>query len=127
MLWAVFFFTLKKQKSYACRVFSVFFISLLLLVSLFFIVILQGDDLHVSCYYIDCNLNAFAISSAQVSIMYVSQNHAAWALFLLNYRFSLSGFVNRDVRNYDLNKAKFIYNDQLGDRKFEQVTVSMLN
>ncbi|KAG4992889.1 hypothetical protein JHK87_026346 [Glycine soja] len=27
---------------------------------------LQGDDLHVSCYYIDCNLNAFAISSAQV-------------------------------------------------------------
>ncbi|XP_020211469.1 uncharacterized protein LOC109796203 isoform X1 [Cajanus cajan] len=27
---------------------------------------LQGDDLHVSCYYIDCNLNAYAISSAQV-------------------------------------------------------------
>lgn len=27
---------------------------------------LQGDDLHVSCYYIDCNLNAHAISSAQV-------------------------------------------------------------
>ncbi|KAL5550686.1 hypothetical protein UlMin_000862 [Ulmus minor] len=27
---------------------------------------IQGDDLHVSCYYIDCNLNAFAISSAQV-------------------------------------------------------------
>ncbi|KAK7395025.1 hypothetical protein VNO78_15566 [Psophocarpus tetragonolobus] len=27
---------------------------------------LQGDNLHVSCYYIDCNLNAFAISSAQV-------------------------------------------------------------
>ncbi|PWA57213.1 hypothetical protein CTI12_AA411190 [Artemisia annua] len=25
-----------------------------------------GDDLHVSCYYIDPNLNAFAISSAQV-------------------------------------------------------------
>ncbi|KAL5166730.1 D-alanine--D-alanine ligase [Glycine soja] len=25
----------------------------------------SGDDLHVSCYYIDCNLNAFAISSAQ--------------------------------------------------------------
>ncbi|XP_057972096.1 uncharacterized protein LOC131160433 isoform X3 [Malania oleifera] len=27
---------------------------------------IQGDDLHVSCYYIDRNLNAFAISSAQV-------------------------------------------------------------
>ncbi|PWA35078.1 D-alanine--D-alanine ligase family [Artemisia annua] len=27
---------------------------------------IQGDDLHVSCYYIDPNLNAFAISSAQV-------------------------------------------------------------
>ncbi|KAF7825465.1 D-alanine--D-alanine ligase [Senna tora] len=27
---------------------------------------IQGDDLHVSCYYIDCNLNAFAISSAQL-------------------------------------------------------------
>ncbi|MED6112269.1 hypothetical protein PIB30_060172 [Stylosanthes scabra] len=27
---------------------------------------IQGDDLHVSCYYIDCNLNAFAISTAQV-------------------------------------------------------------
>ncbi|CAJ1809605.1 unnamed protein product [Sphenostylis stenocarpa] len=27
---------------------------------------LQGDNLHVSCYYIDCNLNAYAISSAQV-------------------------------------------------------------
>ncbi|KAK7339998.1 hypothetical protein VNO77_20689 [Canavalia gladiata] len=27
---------------------------------------LQGDDLLVRCYYIDCNLNAFAISSAQV-------------------------------------------------------------
>ncbi|KAF5476357.1 hypothetical protein F2P56_008083 [Juglans regia] len=26
---------------------------------------IQGDDLHVNCYYIDCNLNAFAISSAQ--------------------------------------------------------------
>ncbi|KAL2330630.1 hypothetical protein Fmac_018211 [Flemingia macrophylla] len=27
---------------------------------------LQGDDLHVSCYYIDSSLNAYAISSAQV-------------------------------------------------------------
>ncbi|XP_043697098.1 D-alanine--D-alanine ligase A-like [Telopea speciosissima] len=27
---------------------------------------IQGNDLHVSCYYIDCNLNAYAISSAQV-------------------------------------------------------------
>ncbi|KAI4356102.1 hypothetical protein L6164_000148 [Bauhinia variegata] len=27
---------------------------------------IQGDDLHVSCYYIDSNLNAFAISSAQL-------------------------------------------------------------
>ncbi|KAI3474259.1 hypothetical protein Pfo_029981 [Paulownia fortunei] len=27
---------------------------------------IQGDDLHVSCYYIDCNLKAYAISSAQV-------------------------------------------------------------
>lgn len=27
---------------------------------------IQGDDLHVSCYYIDPNLNAYAISSAQV-------------------------------------------------------------
>ncbi|KAI5663000.1 hypothetical protein M9H77_22323 [Catharanthus roseus] len=27
---------------------------------------IQGDDVHVSCYYIDCNLKAFAISSAQV-------------------------------------------------------------
>lgn len=27
---------------------------------------IQGDDLHVSCYYIDSNLNAFAISTAQV-------------------------------------------------------------
>ncbi|KAF8397170.1 hypothetical protein HHK36_016077 [Tetracentron sinense] len=27
---------------------------------------IQGDDLHVSCYYIDCDLNAYAISSAQV-------------------------------------------------------------
>ncbi|XP_058737118.1 uncharacterized protein LOC131609444 isoform X1 [Vicia villosa] len=27
---------------------------------------LQGDDLQVSCYYIDCNLNAHAISSARV-------------------------------------------------------------
>ncbi|PHT36522.1 hypothetical protein CQW23_24222 [Capsicum baccatum] len=27
----------------------------------------EGDDLHVSCYYIDSNLNAFAISTAQVS------------------------------------------------------------
>ncbi|GLT54686.1 hypothetical protein SLA2020_278670 [Shorea laevis] len=26
---------------------------------------IQGDDLRVSCYYIDCNLNAYAISSAQ--------------------------------------------------------------
>lgn len=26
----------------------------------------QGDDLHVSCYYIDSDLNAYAISSAQV-------------------------------------------------------------
>ncbi|KAF6152644.1 hypothetical protein GIB67_008081 [Kingdonia uniflora] len=28
---------------------------------------IQGDDLHVSCYYIDCDLKAYAISSAQVS------------------------------------------------------------
>uniref|UniRef100_A0A2P2MLK6 D-alanineD-alanine ligase n=1 Tax=Rhizophora mucronata TaxID=61149 RepID=A0A2P2MLK6_RHIMU len=27
---------------------------------------IQGDDMHVSCYYIDCDLNAYAISSAQV-------------------------------------------------------------
>ncbi|KAI3676209.1 hypothetical protein L1987_85810 [Smallanthus sonchifolius] len=27
---------------------------------------IQGDDLHVTCYYIDSNLNAYAISSAQV-------------------------------------------------------------
>ncbi|XP_050383499.1 uncharacterized protein LOC126800223 [Argentina anserina] len=27
---------------------------------------IQGDDLHVSCYYIDSELNAFAISPAQV-------------------------------------------------------------
>ncbi|KAL3536586.1 hypothetical protein ACH5RR_005047 [Cinchona calisaya] len=27
---------------------------------------IQGDDLHVSCYYIDSNLNAYAISSAQM-------------------------------------------------------------
>ncbi|GAV80851.1 Dala_Dala_lig_N domain-containing protein/Dala_Dala_lig_C domain-containing protein [Cephalotus follicularis] len=27
---------------------------------------IQGDDLHVSCYYIDCDMNAYAISSAQV-------------------------------------------------------------
>lgn len=27
---------------------------------------IQGDDLHVNCYYIDCNFNAYAISSAQV-------------------------------------------------------------
>lgn len=27
---------------------------------------IQGEDLHVSCYYIDSHLNAFAISSAQV-------------------------------------------------------------
>ncbi|XP_071696738.1 uncharacterized protein [Rutidosis leptorrhynchoides] len=27
---------------------------------------IQGDDLHVSCYYIDPNLNSYAISSAQV-------------------------------------------------------------
>lgn len=27
---------------------------------------IQGDDLHVSCYYVDSNLNAYAISSAQV-------------------------------------------------------------
>ncbi|XP_010256985.1 PREDICTED: uncharacterized protein LOC104597236 isoform X2 [Nelumbo nucifera] len=27
---------------------------------------IQGDDLLVSCYYIDCNLNAYAISFAQV-------------------------------------------------------------
>ncbi|PIA59607.1 hypothetical protein AQUCO_00400472v1 [Aquilegia coerulea] len=27
---------------------------------------IQGDDLDVRCYYIDCNLDAFAISSAQV-------------------------------------------------------------
>ncbi|KAK4268487.1 hypothetical protein QN277_025140 [Acacia crassicarpa] len=27
---------------------------------------IQGDDLRVSCYYIDCNLKAHAISSAQV-------------------------------------------------------------
>ncbi|KAJ7961131.1 D-alanine-D-alanine ligase [Quillaja saponaria] len=27
---------------------------------------IQGDDLHVSCYYIDSNLNAHAISSAQM-------------------------------------------------------------
>ncbi|KAE8686916.1 putative short chain alcohol dehydrogenase [Hibiscus syriacus] len=27
---------------------------------------IQGEDLHVSCYYIDAHLNAFAISSAQV-------------------------------------------------------------
>ncbi|KAM3287973.1 hypothetical protein P3S67_021403 [Capsicum chacoense] len=30
------------------------------------ILLLSGDDLHVSCYYIDSNLNAFAISTAQV-------------------------------------------------------------
>uniref|UniRef100_A0A7C8YZN4 D-alanine--D-alanine ligase n=1 Tax=Opuntia streptacantha TaxID=393608 RepID=A0A7C8YZN4_OPUST len=27
---------------------------------------IQGDDLQVSCYYIDCKLNAYAISSAQL-------------------------------------------------------------
>ncbi|XP_024021190.1 uncharacterized protein LOC21385822 [Morus notabilis] len=27
---------------------------------------IQGDDLHVSCYYIDSNINAYAISSAQM-------------------------------------------------------------
>ncbi|KAK1265576.1 hypothetical protein QJS04_geneDACA010708 [Acorus gramineus] len=27
---------------------------------------IQGSDLHVSCYYIDCHLNAYAISSAQL-------------------------------------------------------------
>ncbi|KAL0347535.1 UNVERIFIED_CONTAM: D-alanine--D-alanine ligase [Sesamum calycinum] len=27
---------------------------------------IQGDDLHVSCYYIDCNFKAYAISNAQV-------------------------------------------------------------
>ncbi|KMZ73515.1 D-alanine--D-alanine ligase [Zostera marina] len=26
----------------------------------------QGEDMHVSCYYLDCNLNAYAISSAQL-------------------------------------------------------------
>ncbi|KAJ9548919.1 hypothetical protein OSB04_021462 [Centaurea solstitialis] len=29
---------------------------------------IQGDDLHVSCYYIDPNLNAYAISSAQACL-----------------------------------------------------------
>lgn len=104
-----------------CFLFSLFLSYLI--VSFYFPFIWQGDDLHVSCYYIDCNLNAFAISSAQVSIMHASQNRAAWALFLLNYSFSLSGLVNRNVRNSDLNKAKLIYNDQLDYIKFEQVTV----
>ncbi|WOL14789.1 hypothetical protein Cni_G23570 [Canna indica] len=27
---------------------------------------IQGEDLHVSCYYIDCNLNAYAILPAQL-------------------------------------------------------------
>lgn len=27
---------------------------------------IQGDDLQISCYYIDCELNAYAISSAQL-------------------------------------------------------------
>lgn len=27
---------------------------------------IQGEDLHVSCYYIDCDFNAYAISSAQL-------------------------------------------------------------
>ncbi|CAL9778042.1 unnamed protein product [Musa acuminata subsp. burmannicoides] len=27
---------------------------------------IQGEDLHVSCYYIDCSLNAYAISPAQL-------------------------------------------------------------
>lgn len=27
---------------------------------------IQGEDLHVSCYYIDCDLNAYAISPAQL-------------------------------------------------------------
>ncbi|KAG6487429.1 hypothetical protein ZIOFF_056015 [Zingiber officinale] len=27
---------------------------------------IQGEDLHVVCYYIDCNLNAYAISPAQL-------------------------------------------------------------
>ncbi|KAG9455168.1 hypothetical protein H6P81_008072 [Aristolochia fimbriata] len=27
---------------------------------------IEGDDLNVCCYYIDCNLNAYAISSAQL-------------------------------------------------------------
>jgi hypothetical protein len=30
------------------------------------LLLLQGDDLQVSCYYIDYDMNAFAISSAQV-------------------------------------------------------------
>lgn len=31
---------------------------------------LQGDDLDVSCYYIDTNLNAYALSPAQVDITF---------------------------------------------------------
>ena len=29
----------------------------------------QGEDLHVSCYYIDYELNAYAISPAQVRVL----------------------------------------------------------
>lgn len=35
---------------------------------LFPLILNQGEDLHVSCYYIDSALNAFAISPAQVGL-----------------------------------------------------------
>lgn len=39
------------------------------LISVLILFTWQGDDLQVSCYYIDCNLDAHAISSAQVSVI----------------------------------------------------------
>lgn len=48
-------------------------------------ILYQGDDLHVSCYYIDCNLNAFAISSAQVCLMFICNELSTISGFLINY------------------------------------------
>ncbi|KAL2900000.1 D-alanine--D-alanine ligase [Bienertia sinuspersici] len=33
---------------------------------------IQGDDIEVSCYYIDCELNAYAISSAQILVEHLA-------------------------------------------------------
>jgi len=79
-------------------------ISFIYISLIYFPVVWQGDNLHVSCYYIDCNLNAYAISSAQVSMIHLSQNMLHELSFCQTIAFlTLIGILRRILIRMRLN------------------------